>query len=111
MSRFRMQKQEIRKLLEEKNKEELLGWAKSDRSAVRTLTSLLFDPEPLISYRAAEALGWVSALEFQKRPEKVRQLLRRLFWMMNDESGNVGWRAPEAIGEILKSLYGWFISR
>jgi hypothetical protein len=96
-----VQKQEIRRLLEEKNKEKLLGWAESDRSAVRTLTSLLFDAEPTISYRAAEALGWVSALEFQKRPEKVRQLLRRLFWMMNDESGNVGWRAPEAIGEIL----------
>ncbi|UCD94569.1 MAG: HEAT repeat domain-containing protein, partial [Candidatus Zixiibacteriota bacterium] len=101
MSRFRMQKQEIRRFLEAKEKTGLLKWAESDRSAVRTLTSLLFDSEPLISYRAAEAMGWVSALEFRKRPEKVRQLLRRLFWMMNDESGNVGWRAPETIGEVL----------
>jgi HEAT repeat protein len=101
MSRFRVKKEEICQLLLARDKERLTRWAESDRSAVRTLTSLLFDADPLISYRATETLGWVSALKFRRRPEKVRQLLRRLFWMMNDESGNVGWRAPETIGEIL----------
>nr|WP_315990079.1 DVU0298 family protein [Desulforamulus aquiferis] len=34
-------------------------------------------------------------------PEAVRELIRRLLWSMNDESGSAGWSAPEAIGEII----------
>ena len=26
---------------------------------------------------------------------------RRLIWSLNDESGGIGWGAPEAMGEIL----------
>lgn len=33
--------------------------------------------------------------------ERVVDLLSRLAWLLNDESGATGWGAPEAIGEIL----------
>jgi len=33
--------------------------------------------------------------------EKVREVVRRLFWAMNDESGGIIWMAPEAAGWIL----------
>lgn len=33
--------------------------------------------------------------------EAARVVLRRLTWSLNDESGGIGWGAPEVIGEIL----------
>jgi hypothetical protein len=36
-------------------------------------------------------------------PEYVRRHLRRLMWLLNDESGGIGWHAPELMGEILHS--------
>jgi len=66
--------------------------------------SLLFDRDKVICFRASEALGKVAAMEADKDLEPVRDLLRRLFWMMNDESGNTCWYAPEAIGEILYNV-------
>jgi hypothetical protein len=41
--------------------------------------------------------GWQAG----RGKEKIRDLIRRLLWLMNDESGGIGWRAPEMIGEIL----------
>ena len=36
--------------------------------------------------------------------DKVRDILRRLFWQMNDESGGLVWQAPELIGEIIVNV-------
>jgi hypothetical protein len=33
--------------------------------------------------------------------ESARVIMRRLLWSLNDESGGIGWGAPEAIGEIM----------
>ena len=33
--------------------------------------------------------------------ESVREVLRRVLWLMNDESGGVLWQGPELLGEIL----------
>ena len=41
-------------------------------------------------------------------PEYVRIHLRRLFWLLSDKLGRIGWRAPEAIGEILACCPGKF---
>jgi hypothetical protein len=32
--------------------------------------------------------------------EAARVVMRRLMWTLNDESGGIGWGAPEAMGEI-----------
>jgi hypothetical protein len=32
--------------------------------------------------------------------ESARVIMRRLMWTLNDESGGIGWGAPEAMGEI-----------
>jgi hypothetical protein len=103
-SGFRVRKDTARKLLKEYNLDKILKWLVADRSAVRILTSLLFDNDTLVCWRAIELLGRISALKAGSNPESVRELLRRLFWMMNDESGNICRRAPEAIGEILANV-------
>lgn len=52
--------------------------------------------------RAARALGRVAARMVEENGiEEGRDLLRRLMWRMNEESGNIGWGVPEAFAEIL----------
>ena len=37
----------------------------------------------------------------QQRTEAARIVMRRFLWSLNDESGGIGWGAPEAMGEIM----------
>lgn len=75
--------------------------ARNREHILRTLSSLIFDREPLIRWRAIEALGKVSRIIFGIDPDKVRRQIRRILWLMNDESGGLCWNGPEAIGEII----------
>jgi len=36
--------------------------------------------------------------------EKVREYIRSLLWLLNDESGGIGWSAPEIIAETIVSI-------
>lgn len=101
---FRQKKNFAREMLEKRAMDEMKKWAESERGALRVLVSLLYDRDKVICYRAAEALGIVAAVMIAQNPESIRELLRRLFWSMNDESGNLCWYAPEAIGEILYNV-------
>jgi hypothetical protein len=67
----------------------------------RIIFSSLYKDDPSLKQLAIEALGCYSKVRAQEDLESVRHLLRRLFWMMNEESGNQMRNAPEAIGEIL----------
>ncbi|MBI5844872.1 MAG: HEAT repeat domain-containing protein [Deltaproteobacteria bacterium] len=71
------------------------------RKAVNPLTGFLCSSDENVRWRAVEALGIVVSHLAKKEPESARVVLRRLLWMLNDESGGIGWGAPEAIGEIL----------
>lgn len=35
------------------------------------------------------------------KEEKVREYIRGLFWSLNDESGGIGWNAPQTIAEAI----------
>lgn len=35
--------------------------------------------------------------------EAARVVMRRFMWMLNDESGGIGWGVPEAMGEVVAS--------
>jgi len=91
-------KQEIVAILERDGQDARVpvGWP-----AVRVLISLLCSASADLRFAAARALGRLAATLAEKDPEKVRDLLRRLFWSTNDESGASGLGVPEAIGEII----------
>jgi hypothetical protein len=76
-------------------------WGCRDPQALRTLSSMLFETESLLRWRAIEAVGVVAGEISRTDAEPVRRLIRRLLWLMNDESGGLCWHAPEAIAEIL----------
>ena len=54
-----------------------------------------------VKWRAVRAMGLVVAALARKKPERARIVMRRLMWSLNDESGGIGWGAPEAMGEIM----------
>lgn len=54
-----------------------------------------------VKWRAVTSLGVLVAEVAGNNPERARDLIRRMVWSLNEESGNVGWGVPEAIGEIL----------
>lgn len=69
------------------------------KEAVNALLALL--PRPELRWQAAYGLGLaVSRLATQER-EEARVIMRRLMWSLNEESGNIGWGIPEAMGCIL----------
>jgi HEAT repeat protein len=93
-----------RRLLEAFDPLALERWAAADGQAWPTLQSLLFDPDPVVRWRAAEAAGRVGAARARRDFEGARELLRRTLWLMNDESGGLLWLGPQVIGATLASV-------
>ena len=71
------------------------------RQVVNPLFSFLCSGDDRRKWRAVTAMGSVVGRLANKDMESARVIVRRLIWNMNDESGGIGWGAPEAMGEIL----------
>jgi hypothetical protein len=71
------------------------------RQAVNPLISFFYHPEPLLRWRAISVFGVAAAALAEDAPESARVMMRRLMWQLNDESGGIGWGAPEAMGESM----------
>lgn len=71
------------------------------RQVVNPLFSVLCSSDEQMKWRAVTAMGAVVANLADEDIESARVIVRRLMWQLNDESGGIGWGAPEAIGEIL----------
>ncbi len=97
-------KRKIADLLLGNNIDDVLMWASSARNAQRILLSLAYDTDENIRNCSIEAIGIFSEIMAKNDIEKVRDLIRRQFWLMNDESGGIGWNSPDIIGEILVNV-------
>lgn len=69
--------------------------------AIAALLALLCSPENRIKWAAVTALGALAADLAREDLSAGRELMRRLLWSLNPESGGVGWGAPEALAEIM----------
>jgi hypothetical protein len=96
-----MLKRTLRRLLVERRLEEIADLAARSRRVLGDLVPLTFDPDPGIAWRAVVAMGRAAARIADDDPAFVREQLRRLHWLMQEESGGVCWRAPEAMAEIV----------
>jgi hypothetical protein len=54
-----------------------------------------------IKWHAVTAVGFLVADLAERDLEGARNILRRMMWSLNEESGGIGWGLPEAMGEIL----------
>ena len=94
-------KEILRTHLSAYNLPEISAMAAHSRRVLSYLVALTYDPDPLIAWRSIEAFGIVAGAMADRDAEFVRGHLRRLLWLLSDESGGIGWRAPELIGELL----------
>lgn len=101
----------LREILKKRDRQGLVEWSRTVRAPLRALFSLTYSPDELLRWRAIEAVGVSARYVASESLEKVRVFLRGMLWLMNDESGGIGWSAPEVIAEVLfhcPSLIGEF---
>lgn len=99
----RARRQEVEALLRAEDFESRLSeWLRLPaRGLVGPLLSSLCSADDLRRWRAARALGLATSRLAEGDPEAARQVMRRLMWSLTDESGGIGWGAPEAMAEIM----------
>ena len=98
-------KTELIKLLDNYDINGALAWLVKQRRSISLVSSLLFTQDQILRWRAIEVLGKLSGIINKNNNDFIRKLISHNFWMLNDESGNVGWYAPETIGEILYNVH------
>ena len=94
-------REEIEHALQGKDFEKVAGLALDQKRVFRTLISLTYDKEDLLCWRAIEAVGRAAGAVSKRDPSIVRDIVERLIWSMREESGGIGWSAPEMLGEIV----------
>jgi len=93
-------KKRLRQLLENRSFDEIANQAVRKRRVLNHLISLTFDRDAQIGWRAVEAMGVAAERIAPNDPDRVRDQLARLYWLICEESGGICWRAPEAMAEI-----------
>ena len=96
-------KKEIIDVLEKQSFHDLIHLSSSHHKIVNSLISLSYDKKKLLSWRAIEAVGIISKDISETDPDTVRNIAGRLLWMLRDESGGIGWSAPEMLAEIIRN--------
>ena len=105
---FRPLKKTVRDLLEQGEIDRVAEIAVSKKRVLGSLVSLTFDSDPEIAWRAIEASGASARLIVPKDSKAVKEHLRRILWLVTEESGGICWHAPELMAEILTQLPGRF---
>lgn len=73
----------------------------AERELVSSLFSALSRPEERVRWHAVSVFGQVVPRLADQDLEAARIVMRRFLWSLNDESGGIGWGAPEAMAEIM----------
>ncbi len=71
------------------------------RQVINPLFSFLLHADHTVRWRAVAAMGAVMENLAHTDIEGARTIMRRLMWSLNDESGGIGWGAPEVMGEAM----------
>lgn len=79
----------------------LVPLARDKPRVVSLLVRISYDKETLAGWRAIKAVGLISQELVKTDYEYLRNTIRKLRWSLSDESGGIGWSAPELIGEIV----------
>ena len=73
----------------------------NQRKLVNALFPFLCSTDRKIKENAITAMGEAVSKMAESNLESARIIMRRLMLNLNDESGGIGWGAPEAMGEIM----------
>lgn len=78
---------------------ELVAYPAQD--VINALFPALCRTEPHLRWRAVSAMGQTTARLADENMEAARVVMRRFLWSLNDESGGIGWGAPESMAESM----------
>lgn len=95
-------KKAIKQSLQNEDYDLITALGLADKAVIRQLISMSYDKEDVLSFRAIKALGLLCKAMALTRMDVVRETIRKLLWSMGDESGGIGWTAPEMIAEIIR---------
>ncbi len=101
--RERVLKQKITELLRTATLSELHAALRGydEQQLLNPLFSGICRSEERLKWHAVAAMGPVVSRLADREMESARVVMRRLMWSLNDESGGIGWGAPEAMAEAL----------
>jgi len=68
-----------------------------ERQVINPLISFLLHKDPVVRWRSVMAIGEVLGRLALRDMESARVIMRRFMWSLNDESGGIGWGAPESM--------------
>ncbi len=102
MSR-RQLKKKVLTILQKENLEEIFRDLHDfrDHRLLNPLFSALCHSAERVRWHAVCAFGWLVPTIAENNLEAGRTVMRRFLWSLNDESGGIGWGAPEAMAEIM----------
>lgn len=72
-----------------------------ENQLLNALFSCLCHPDEQVRWHAVSAFGLVVPVIAERDMEAARVVMRRFLWMLNDESGGIGWGVPEAMAEVM----------
>lgn len=96
-------KQTIHQALEQNDLDAIVSFVQKHRRALTPLVRIAYDKESLAGWRAIKAIGRVAKALVSTDHEFLRVTIRKQLWSLSDESGGIGWAAPEIIGEIVSA--------
>jgi methylated-DNA-[protein]-cysteine S-methyltransferase len=92
-------KKTLRDLLDAGELEAVAAMALERKRTLGSLVALTFDEDLQVVWRAIEAMGMAAEGLSRRSPSYVKEHIRRLYWLITEESGGVFWRAPECMAE------------
>lgn len=80
--------------------DEVARMAQDNQRVFGKLISFAFDKEDVLCWHAIAAMGVCAAAVAKNDVSRVRNVVQRLIWSAREESGGMGWSAPELLAQI-----------
>lgn len=71
------------------------------KNLINPLFSFICSQEKVLCWRSISAFGMILPTIAADNMEDARVIMRRFLWSLNDESGGIGWGAPQAMASIM----------
>lgn len=89
--------------LEQNDLAAVVSKVRYNRRVLSQLVRLAYDKDTLVGWRAIKAIGLAARGMLPTDLDFLRETCRKLVWSLSDESGGIGWSAPEILGEIVSA--------
>jgi hypothetical protein len=96
-------KKTLNEALAKNDLDAIISLARQNRRVLSRLVRIAYDKDTLVGWRAIEAIGLAARGMITTDLDFLRETCRKLVWSLSDESGGIGWSAPEILGEIVSS--------